>query len=144
MRKFLLALVLLPLLAVGYCSLPLTSVVLLTVTVTDQTGRKIEVGASSTYLDTEGQPIATVTSDTPSSWNNNLHWWVHSHHRTSTHRPADAKRAVEVAVTATGCNTERLPVVLERTYEPLSFAPHGGGPAYFIYRYDRDVVLNCG
>lgn len=144
MRKWLLALILLSLSAVGYCSLPLSSVLLLTVTVTDQTGRKIEQGASAAFLGADGRTIATITSETPSSWDNNLHWWVHSHHATSTHRPEDALGAVAVEVTAEGCDTARLPVLLERSYEPLSFAPHGGGPAYFIYRYDRDVVLNCG
>lgn len=143
MRKLMLALVLLPLLSVGYCSLPLSSVAVLTVTVTDQTGRGIEAGASSTYLDAAGQPIATVTSETPSSWGNNLHWWVHSHHPTSLLRPADARRAVAVEVTAPGCATQRLPVALERSYEALSFAPHGGGPAYLIYSYDRQVDLDC-
>jgi len=143
MRKIVLALVLLPLLSAGYCSLPLSSVALLTVTVTDQTGRGIEAGAASTYLDAAGQPIITVTSDTPSSWGNNLHWWAHSHHPTSLLRPADARRAVEVEVTARGCTPARAPVALVRSYEALSFAPHGGGPAYSIYRYDRQVALQC-
>ena len=34
-------------------------------------------------------------------------------------------------------------VVLCAQLQALSFAPHGGGAAYFIYRFDRDVVLQC-
>lgn len=144
MRKLLLALVLLPLVSVGYCSLPLTSVALLTVTVIDQTGRGIETGAAATYFDAAGQAIVAITSDTPSSWGNNLHWWAHSRHATSLLRPADARRAVAVDITAPGCDTQRLPVALTRSYEALSVSPHGGGAAYFIYRFDRQAVLHCG
>jgi hypothetical protein len=144
MRKFLLVLFLLLTSAVGYCSLPLTSVAVLTVTVSDQTGREIEAGAVATYLDANGAGIIRITSDTPSSWGNNLHWWSHSRHATSTLRPDDAKRAATVEVTAEGCEGASIPVVLERQYEPLSFAPHGGGAAYFIYSFEREVVLVCG
>ncbi len=144
MRKLFLILAFLAVSAVGYCSLPLTSVAVLTVTLTDQTGGKIELGASATFLDAEGSPIATITFETPSSWSNNLHWWAHSDHPASTWRPADARRVATVEIAAKGCETVQLPVVLQRHYEPLSFAPHGGGPAYFIYRYNRSVVLQCG
>jgi len=144
MRKLLLVLLLLTAASVGYCSLPLTSVAVLTVQVTDRQGNRIMADTAATYLDAAGQTIATITPETPGSWDNNLHWWMHSHHRTSTRRPADAERAVAVEVTARGCSTVRLPVALERTYEPLSFSPHGGGPAYFIYRYDGKAVLDCG
>jgi hypothetical protein len=144
MRKFWLVLFLVPLGSTAYCSLPLTSVAVLTVTLTDQTGRKIDADATATFFDADGEAIVTITSEMPSSWDNNLHWWSHSKHRTSTLRPEDAKRAVEVEVTAKGCEEVKVPVALERQYEPLSFAPHGGGAAYFIYRFDRDVVLQCG
>ena len=144
MRKFLQILLLLPLGSMGYCSLPLTSVALLTVTVSDQTDLKIEADATATHRDADGSPIVSITFETPSSWGNNLHWWSHSQHSTSTLRPDDAKRAVEAEVTAQGCEAARVPVALERHYEALSFAPHGGGAAYFIYRFDRDVVLQCG
>ncbi|MBD3678728.1 MAG: hypothetical protein HUJ27_10050 [Rhodobacteraceae bacterium] len=143
MRRFALALLLLLASSVGYCSLPRTSVAVLTITVTDQSGRKIEAGAAAAYFDAVGQPIVTIASDTPSSWSNNLHWWAHSDHRSSTLRPADARRAVEVEVTAQGCDTVRLPVTVMRSYEALSFAPHGGGPAYFIYSFDQQVTLQC-
>ena len=43
MRKLWLVLLLLPLGGLAYCSLPLTSVAVLTVTLSDQTGRKIDV-----------------------------------------------------------------------------------------------------
>ena len=144
MRKFLLILFLLPLGSMGYCSLPLTSVAILTITLSGQTGRKIEADATATYRDADGAPIVNITFETPSSWDNNLHWWSHSKHRTSTLRPDDAKRAVEVEISAKDCETETILVALERHYEALSFAPHGGGAAYFIYRFDRDVVLRCG
>jgi hypothetical protein len=144
MRKFLLILFLLSLGSMAYCSLPLTSVAVLTVALSDQAGRKIEADAAATYFDADGAPILRITFETPSSWDNNLHWWSHSEHRTSTLRPADAKRAATAEVTAKGCAAARIPVALERHYEPLSFAPHGGGAAYFIYSFDREVVLQCG
>jgi hypothetical protein len=144
MRKFLWILVLLALGSMAYCSLPLTSVAVLTLTLTDQTGAGIETGAAAAYLDADGAPIVTITSETPSSWANSLHWWSHSRHPTSTLRPDDAKRAATVEISAQGCETVTMPVALERKYEPLSFAPHGGGAAYFIYRFDRDVIMECG
>lgn len=144
MRKVLAVLVLLVLAPVGFCSLPLTTVALLTVSVTDQHGARIMAGATATYLDAAGKPIVTISSGDPQSWDNNLHWWAHSSHRTSILRPADAKRAVAVEVAAEGCTSIRLPVALARQYEPLSFAPHGGGPAYLIYRYDAEAPLTCG
>ena len=144
MRKLLLVLFLLPASAVGYCSLPLTSVAVLTVTVSDQTGREIEAGAVATYLEANGAEIIRITSETPSSWGNNLHWWSHSRHATSALRPDDAKQAATVEVTAKGCESASIPVALERRYEPVSFEPHGGGAAYFIYNFERDVVLVCG
>ena len=144
MRKFLLILFLLPLASMAYCSLPLSSVAVLTSVLSDQTGAKIEADAAATYLDADGAPIVTITFEMPSSWDNNLHWWSHSQHSTSTLRPDDAKRAATVEVSAKGCETVTVPVALQRKYEALSFAPHGGGAAYFVYRFDRDVVLQCG
>jgi hypothetical protein len=144
MRKFWLILFLLPLASMAYCSLPLTSVAVLTLTLSDQTGAKIEADAAATYRDADGAPIVTITSEMPSSWDNNLHWWSHSQHTTSTLRPDDARRAVTVEVTAKGCEAGTVPVELVRHYEALSFAPHGGGSAYFIYRFEREVVLQCG
>ena len=144
MRKFLLILFLLPLASMAYCSLPLSSVAVLTIVLSDQTGANIEADAAATYLDADGAPIVTITFEMPSSWDNNLHWWSHSQHSTSTLRPDDAKRAAAVEITAKGCETVTVPVELERHYEALSFAPHGGGEAYFIYRFEREFVLQCG
>jgi len=144
MRKILLAVILLPLASMAYCSLPLSSVAVLTLTLSDQTGAKIEADAAATYRDADGAPIVTITFETPSSWDNQLHWWSHSQHTTSPLGPEDAKRAATVEITAKGCETVTLPVALEWGYEPMSFAPHGGSEAYFAYRFDRDVVLQCG
>jgi len=144
MRPILIAIATALVLLAGYCSLPLTSVAVLTVTITDESGRGIAAGSTASYLDAEGGVIATITPETPGSWDNNLHWWVHSSHPTSTLRPKDALRAVAVEIGSPGCAPARLPVVLERDYEPPSLAPHGGGPAHFIYRYDAEVVLDCG
>lgn len=143
MKKAALALVLLIAASLGYCSLPLRSVALLTIGLTDQGGRPIKAGGKATFLDAKGAEITSIASGEPGSWDNKLHWWAHSHHRTSRLRPDDAKRAVTVRVEATGCVQATAPVSLVRTYEPLSFAPHGGGPAYFIYRFERDLVLTC-
>lgn len=129
--------------AVVYFSLPLTSVAVLTVTLTDQNGGKIKADATATYLDGGGNAIVTIAFGLP-SWDNNLHWWAHSRHPSSTLRPDDAKRAASVKIEAKGCEATSIPVVLERSYEPPSPMPHGGGAAYFIYRFDRSVVLQCG
>lgn len=126
-----------------YCNLPLTSVATLTLALSDQIGRKITSGATATYMDSDGKPIVSITSTTPSSWDNSLHWWSHSHHATSTLRPDDAKRATMAEVRAMNCETAKIPVILERRYEPMSLMPHGGGSAYFLYSFERDVVLQC-
>ncbi len=142
-KKLLLVLLVLVSGAAAYFSLPLTSVAILTVTLTDQTGRKITADATATYLDGTGSPIVNIAFGLP-SWDNNLHWWAHSRHATSTLRPEDAKRAAAVRIEAKGCEAVTIPVTLERSYEPLSLMPHGGGAAYFIYRFDRNVILRCG
>lgn len=144
MRRLLLVLIGLPALAIGFCSLPLTSVAVLTLTLIDQVGREITAGAEARYLDDQGREIIKISFDAPSSWDNNLHWWAQSEHRQSLLRPEDARRARTVEVTTKNCEPIRLPVNLERVYEPLSFAPHGGGSAYFIYRFQQDVVMQCG
>ena len=129
--------------AVAYFSLPLTSVAVLTVTLTDQTGRKITADATATYLDGIGSPIVSIAFGLP-SWDNNLHWWAHSRHPASKMRPDDAKRAAAVRIEAKSCETATIPVTLERNYEPFNLMPHGAGAAYFIYRFDGNVFLQCG
>jgi hypothetical protein len=143
MKKSSIAFILLVSGLLGYCSLPLRSVALLTVGLEDQGGRPIKTGGKATFLDTSGTEITSIASGEPGSWDNKLHWWAHSHHDTSRLRPEDAKRAATVRVEAAGCESTQIPVSLVRTYEPLSFAPHGGGPAHFIYRFERDIVLTC-
>ena len=143
MKKLLAALLVLIAASIAYVSLPLISVAVLTVTLTDQNGGKITADATATYLDGGGKAIVTIAFGLP-SWDNNLHWWSHSRHAESKLRPDDAKRAVSVRIEAKGCETVTIPVNLERSYEPPSPMPHGGGAAYFIYRFDRSVVLQCG
>ena len=143
MNKFLAALLVLIAGAVAFFSLPLTSVAVLTVTLTDQNGGKITADATATYLDGGGNAIVTIAFGLP-SWDNNLHWWSHSRHPASRLRPEDAKRAASVSIEAKGCETVTIPVSLERSYEPPSPMPHGGGAAYFIYRFERAVVVRCG
>ena len=128
---------------VGFLCLPLRSVVLLTVTVSDQNGQKVTGDVAATYFDAEGKPIAKITPYTKGSWDNNLHWWAHSSHFASNLRPVDAKRATSVLIEAKDCDGVTLPVRLERKYEPMGITPHGGGPAYFIYRFEQPVVLQC-
>lgn len=134
---------LLVVLPLAYCSLPLTQVATLTVKVSDQSGRAIKADVEAIYLDAEGREIQRITPRTRGSWDNNLHWWSHSGHDSSLLRPRDARRSHTVRIEAKGCQPASLPVTLERTYEPLSFSPHGGGPAYLIDRFERAVVLRC-
>jgi len=124
-------------------SLPLTSVAVLTVTVLDQNNQKMTANVTATFLDHHGKPIVKITSKTLGSWENNLHWWTHSSHSTSKLRPADAMRATSVLIEANDCGAATLPIKLKRTYEPMSIAPHGGGAAYFIYKFDQSAVLQC-
>ena len=104
---------------------------------------KITGEAAATFLDSAGTPIVKITPETRGSWDSNLHWWSHSSHPTSNLRPADAKRATSVLVEAKGCDAATLPVTLEQSYEAISLAPHGGGAAYFIYKFEKSVVLQC-
>lgn len=143
MKKLSLAVLILVGGSVALCSLPLTSVAVLTVTLSDQNGDKITTDATATYLDAQDAPIIVITLATRGSWDNNLHWWSHSSHSTSKLRPDDAMRATTVQIEAKACDKAVFDVELDRSYEPLSFAPHGGGGAYFIYRFDREVVLQC-
>lgn len=143
MKWFGLSLLLLLVALLGYCSLPLTSVATLTVSVSDQSGKKITSGATATFLDAHGAAITTVASGDAGSWDNSLHWWSHSHHATSRLRPSDARRAAAVRIAATGCEAVTLPVSLQRHYEPLSLMPHGGGPAYLLYTFQGTAVLLC-
>ena len=123
--------------------LPLTSVAVLTISVFDQNNRKMTSNVTATFLDRRGEHIVRITSKTPGSWDNNLHWWTHSSHATSKLRPADARRTASVLIEADDCNSTTLPINLTRTYEPMSIAPHGGGAAYFIYKFDQSVNLKC-
>lgn len=123
--------------------LPLTSVAVLTITVLDQDNQKMTANATATFLDHYGKSIVKITSKTPGSWDNNLHWWTHSSHSTSKLRPADAMRAASVLIQASDCEAATLPIKLQRSYQPMSIAPHGGGAAYFIYKFDRTIVLQC-
>lgn len=143
MKKIALGLLALIAVSLAYCSVPLTSVATLTIAVTDQSGRKITSGATATYLDGDGATIVTIKNKTRGSWDNNLHWWSHSEHRTSILRPKDAKRAVSVRIEAENCEPATFPVKLNREYEALSFAPHGGGSAYFIFRFETSAMLQC-
>ncbi len=123
--------------------LPLTSVAVLTISVFDQNNRKMTSNVTATFLDRRGEHIVRITSKTPGSWDNNLHWWTHSSHATSKLRPADARRTASVLIEADDCNSTTLPINLTRNYEPMSIAPHGGGAAYFIYKFDQSVNLKC-
>lgn len=143
MKKGLLVVLVLTAALVVWLSLPLTSVAVLTVTVTDQNDSRIESGVKATYFDGNGKPIVTITPQTRGSWDNNLHWWSHSSHNTSNLRPEDALRAVSVRIEAEGCSPSEAPVKLQRSYEPLSLFPHGGGAAYFLYSFSKGVVLQC-
>lgn len=124
-------------------SLPLTSVAVLTITVLDQNNQKMTANVTATFLDDHGKSIVKITPKTPGSWDNNLHWWTHSSHSTSKLRPTDAMRATSVLIEANECDAAILPIKLNRTYEPMSIAPHGGGAAYFIYKFDQSAVLQC-
>ncbi len=139
LKKSLLAVFLLIVATLVTCALPLTSVATLTLSVTDQTGRKITGDASATFLDAARASIVRVTPQ----WDNHIHWWSHSSHASSTLRPADAQRAVSARVEAKDCEPQTVPVVLQRRYQPPSVMPHGGGPAYYHYTFERAVVLRC-
>ena len=92
-----------------------------------------------------GGSWSRVTLDTRGSWDNHLHWWAHSQHRQSLATPAEARRARLALVRVPECEVAEVPIELSRTYEPLSFAPHGGGPAYLYYqlRAGGGVILRA-
>ena len=127
----------------GYCSYPFVSVSAITLSLVDQAGEPLRGEAEAVFLDAAGKEIVTISDATPGSWEGHLHWWAHSGHRQSLASPAKARRAVAAIVSAPGCAPAKLPIALTRTYEPLSFAPHGGGPAYLLYEFEREVTLSC-
>ncbi len=129
--------------SVGYCSLPLTSYAVLIVAVTDQHARPMTADVSAIFLDRTGAPIVTITPQTVGSWANNLQWYTHSSNSNSIKRPEDAQQAVAVRIEAQGCDPITLPVELSRTHVPLSFSPHGGGPASTYYKFNGAAVLTC-
>jgi hypothetical protein len=148
--------------SVGYCSLPLTSYAILIVSVTNQNAPPIPANRSAsdavranlksepsmadltaTYLDRTGTPIVTITPKSIGSWGNNLQWYTHSSNSNSIKRPEDAQQAVAVRIEAKGCDPQTIPVKLDRTYIPLSFSPHGGGPASIYFKFNGAAVLTC-
>jgi len=142
-KKFLCFLALLLLLP-AYCALPLKSVAALTLTVTDRNGAPLKDGVTAAFFDAEGNSLAVIATGTPPSWENNIHWWAHSRYPgKSIGHPRDAKRAVRAVLNAPGCAPLEVPVHVETVYEALSFAPHGGGPAYMYYRFEKTVQMDC-
>lgn len=130
-------------LPVGWCSLPLKQVATLMLTVVDQNGRPITADVAAIYLDADNREIVKITPQSRGSWGNAMIWWAHSTNTQSLLRPADAKRARTARVEKTGCAPASVPVALERIYEPLSFSPHGGGPAHLRYHFEKQVTLQC-
>jgi hypothetical protein len=110
----------------------------------DDRGNKILNDATATFLDENDRKIAEIGLGALPSWDNNIHWWAHSDHPTSTLRPDDARRARSAIIRAPGCGPLRLPIALSSTYNPPSIMPHGGGEAYMLYEFSRTVMLECG
>jgi hypothetical protein len=143
MKKALLISLAIVIALVGYCSYPFVSVVAITIRLVDQAGEAVRGEAEAVFLDAAGKEIVTVTLETRGSWDNNLHWWARNDSPYSLLRPADARRARSAVVSVPQCESVELPIQLRRTYEPLSFAPHGGGSAYLLYEFERELVLIC-
>lgn len=131
-------------LLVGYCALPFTSVSSITIALEDQRGAKITTDGRALFQDADGRAIVEIALGEPQSWDNNIHWWAHSNHETSTLRPRNARRATRVAISARGCTPLVLPIALQGRYVPPSLAPHGGGRAYMLYEFKGTARLNCG
>lgn len=143
LRKILLAVAVVCVLA-GYCALPLTSVATVTITVTDQNGRPITENVVAAFLDAADREIATVALGALPSWGNNLHLWSHSADTTSTLRPDDVRRTARVRINARNCAPLTIQAALNGHYVAPSPMPHGGGPAYMRYSFERTVQVRCG
>lgn len=131
-------------LLVGYCALPLISVSSITIALEDQRGAKITTDGRASFQDADGRAIVEIALGELPSWDNNIHWWAHSNHETSTLRPGDARRATSVAISVRGCAPLMFPIALHGRYIPPSLAPHGGGRAYMLYEFKGTARLNCG
>lgn len=143
MKKTLLVSLAVVIALVGYCSYPFVSVVAVTIRLVDQAGEAVRGEAQAVFLDAAGKEIVIVTLETRGSWDNNLHFWARNDSPYSLLRPAEARRAVIAVVTVPECEVAKVPIQLTRNYEPLSFAPHGGGSAYLLYEFEQEVVLSC-
>ncbi len=143
MKKIFLSIVIIIIGGALFLSVPFTTVSAFTVTVVNQNNQRISTDAIATYFDKDSKPIIEITLKTPGSWANNLHWWSHSSHPQSQKHPSDAKQATSVKIDAKGCTAVIIPVILEKIYEPLSLSLHGGGAAYYYYRFEQAVTLHC-
>ncbi len=128
----------------AYCAMPLTSVSSITITLENQDGKNITKNAMASFLDEHEQKIVDIELEKPPSWDNNINWWAHSEHPTSLLLPSDARRVNKVVIGAMHCEPVTLPVVLTSTYNAPSIMPHGAGPAYMYYEFNRIVRLQCG
>ena len=131
------------LLLVGYCSLPLTTVVSIEINLQDQDGRALP-GAAGTFVDGSGKVIGTIEGKPWVLEQHHLSWWTSSAYPDKGFmRPVDALNAREVLISAPGCVPLRLPIRLTREYHGLSLSPHGGGPAFNLYQFEPTVKLTC-
>ena len=123
---------------------PSKSISALTITIEDDAGAKITSNAKATFLDADGQTIATVELGHLPSWDNNIHWFANSEDPEVSPHPDDARRAIAAVVRAQDCGPVRVPVALTSSYAPPSIMPHGAGPAYMYYEFRATVRLKCG
>lgn len=131
------------LLPLAYCAIPWTSVVSMEISVQDQDGYPLS-GAEASFLDAKGKAIGKIAGKAWVGGEQHVTWWTSSHYPDKSFmRPQDALSAKVAMISAPDCDTYRLPIVLEKKFESLSFEPHGGGPAYNYYRFDPAVKMTC-
>jgi hypothetical protein len=129
-------------LSIGYCAIPTRKVLSLTVRLQDQNGVPLSGAATAMFFDKDGHLITKVAGDSGFQW---VHWWASSEYpEKSILTPADALRATEATIEAPGCESLTIPIALSRNYQGLSCMPHGGGPAYSLYKLETTVRLKCG
>jgi len=144
MRPVTIILILLPFLLVGYCALPLTSVVSIIIHLTDQNGKPVQSKSTGKFLDGAGKTVTEIEGKRFVMEDFAIQWWASSRYPQQSHlTPDDALRVKSVEIAAEGCKPQSLPVTLTQEYNGLSFMPHGGGPAYMYYTFEPTVKLEC-
>lgn len=133
------------LIPIAYCSIPFHDVFSISLEVSKNDGKNIDGSLKAVFLDKNNKEITTINSKHPESSSALLVWWVHSKYpeKSNNISPDHALKAVRVVISAKNCTDKEIPLNVISDFEPLSFSPHGGGPAYMYHHLNQKIILDC-